>query len=70
MPFGKILILAGLLLMSAGIVLIVGPKIPWVGRLPGDIFIQRERFTFSFPIATSVLMSLFLTLILNLFFRR
>ena len=41
-----------------------------LGRLPGDLFIRRENFTFSFPIVTCLILSLLLTLLLNLFFRR
>ena len=70
MPIGKFLILSGLLLVLLGILLTLGPKVPWLGRLPGDILIQRERFTFSFPIVTSLLLSLLLTILLNLFFYR
>ncbi|WP_279384257.1 DUF2905 domain-containing protein [Geotalea toluenoxydans] len=44
-------------------------KIPWLGRLPGDIYIKRENFSFYFPLATSILVSLLLSLILWLFRR-
>jgi len=68
---GKFLILTGLLLVGLGLLLTVAPKLPFpLGRLPGDILIQRERFTFAFPIVTCLLLSLLLTLLLNLFFRR
>ncbi len=70
MPLGKLLILLGLILIIAGVVVQLSPRIPWLGRLPGDIFIQRGRFTLAFPIVSSLLLSLLLTLILNLFFRR
>ncbi len=70
MPLGKFLIVAGFLLVLTGVLVSLGPKIPWLGRLPGDILIQRERFTFSFPIATCLLLSLLLTLLMNLFLRR
>ncbi len=70
MPLGKFLIVAGFLLIGTGVLLTIGPRVPWLGRLPGDIFIQKERFTFVFPITTSLLLSLLLTLLLNLFFRR
>jgi Protein of unknown function (DUF2905) len=46
------------------------PRIPWLGRLPGDITVEREGFTFYFPLATSIVVSIVLTLLLNLFFRR
>ena len=64
---GKLLILLGVLIIVIGLLLLVGEKIPWVGRLPGDIIIKRERFTFYFPIATSILISIILTLLFTLF---
>ena len=70
MPTGKFLIFAGLFLVLIGVLVSLGPKFPWIGRLPGDVLIQRERFTFAFPLATCLLLSLLLTLIANLFFRR
>ena len=66
---GKIFILFGLLLMVLGFVLTVGVKIPWLGQLPGDIYIRRESFTFYFPLTTCLLLSLILTLVLYLFRR-
>lgn len=70
-PIGKLLILLGLLLVAVGIFVTVSSKfqIP-LGRLPGDLFIRRENFTLSFPIVTCLILSLLLTLLLNLFFRR
>jgi uncharacterized membrane protein YkgB len=64
---GKLLILVGVLIVIIGLLLLVGEKIPWVGRLPGDILIKRERFTFYFPLATSILISIILTLLFTLF---
>ena len=64
---GKLLILFGVLIVVIGLLLLVGEKIPWVGRLPGDIIIKRERFTFYFPIVTSILVSIILTLLFTLF---
>ncbi len=64
---GKLLILVGALIIVIGVLLLVGEKIPWVGRLPGDIIIKRERFTFYFPLATSILISIILTLLFTLF---
>lgn len=67
--FGKILIVMGLLLVGLGLILTVGEKIPFVGRLPGDIYVKKERFAFYFPITTSILISLILTIVFS-FFRR
>ena len=61
---GRFLILLGLVAVVAGVVMLFLP------RLPGDIMVQRERFTFYFPLATSIVVSILLTLVLNLFFRR
>jgi len=67
---GRFLILLGLVAVVAGVVMLFLPRIPFLGRLPGDIMVQRERFTFYFPLATSIVVSILLTLVLNLFFRR
>ncbi len=67
--FGKILIYLGLFLVVLGLIFSFGGKIPWLGHLPGDIYIQRERFTFYFPLATSILISIVITLVLYLFRR-
>lgn len=65
--FGKILIISGLLIALVGVLFTFAGKIPWLGRLPGDIFIKRENFTFYFPLATSIILSALLSLILWLF---
>jgi DUF2905 family protein len=67
---GKVLIAFGLLIALAGVVLVLVGRVPWVGRLPGDIHIQRGNFTFYFPLATSLLLSVVLTLIFYLVGRR
>jgi hypothetical protein len=64
---GKILILSGLLITLAGVVMLFAGKIPWIGRLPGDIYIRKGNFSFYFPLATCIILSLLLTLILRLF---
>ncbi len=66
---GKILVLTGLGLVGVGVLLWIGGKIPGLGRLPGDIVIKRENFTFYFPLATCIIMSVVLSLILALFRR-
>ncbi len=67
---GKTLLIFGVLLFIAGIVVYFGGKYTALGRLPGDIHIERENFSFHFPVVTSILISLVLTVILNLFFSR
>jgi hypothetical protein len=64
MHAGKLLILLGLLLVAAGLFLTSGAKLPWLGRLPGGIRIERENFSFYFPLGTCILLSLLLSFIL------
>ncbi len=66
---GKALIISGLLLAGIGLFLTFGGKFNLLGRLPGDIRIERENFTFFFPLGTCLLISLLLSLILWLFRR-
>jgi Protein of unknown function (DUF2905) len=67
--FGKILVFFGLVIVGLGLLLLYGPKIPWLGRLPGDITIKRENFTFYFPLASSIIISILLTILFSLFRR-
>ncbi len=64
---GKVLILFGVFVILIGLFLLLGEKIPWLGRLPGDIIVKRKNFTFYFPIVTSIIISIILTLIFMLF---
>jgi hypothetical protein len=66
---GKMFILLGVFIILIGLLLILGEKIPWVGRLPGDIIIRKKNFTFYFPIVTSILISILMTLLFALFRR-
>ena len=72
---GKLLLVAGLgLVLLGGIVLLSaklfkGDKIPFLGRLPGDLRIERKGFSCYFPLATSILVSLLLTILLNVLLR-
>ncbi len=66
---GKILIITGAVLVVAGIVVIFGNKIPFIGRLPGDIIIQRKNFTFYFPITTLIILNVIILLIMYVFKR-
>jgi len=63
---GKILIIFGVALAVLGLIMILGDKIPWIGRLPGDIIIKRDKFTLYFPLMTCIIISLLLTLIFTL----
>jgi hypothetical protein len=64
---GRFLLLIGAILVVLGLILWLSPRIPWLGRLPGDIVIKRENFSFYFPLGTCILLSLILSLILYLF---
>lgn len=68
--FGKTLMVLGLLLLAVGAAVHFGGKFLNFGRLPGDIHIQKENFSFHFPIVTSIVVSILLTIILNLIYRR
>jgi len=69
---GKILIIIGLAVAAMGLLLLLAGKgsLPWIGRLPGDFFFKGKNFSFYFPLATSILISVVLTLILWLINRR
>jgi len=60
-PLGRVLIVAGLVLAALGVLLSLGGKIPGLGRLPGDIVIERGSFRLYIPLATSILLSLIVT---------
>ena len=66
----KTLIVFGLVIAGAGLILGLLGKIPGVGRLPGDVWIRRENFSFYFPLTTCILISVIITVIINLFFRK
>ena len=61
-----ILIIGGFIVLVGLLVYFFGDKLHWIGRLPGDIRVERDNFRFYFPITTMVLLSLLLTLIINL----
>jgi hypothetical protein len=61
----KGLILIGAVLIALGLILLFFQKVPFLGKLPGDILIKRENYTFYFPLATSIVVSLLISLILS-----
>ena len=67
---GKLIMIAGLLLALFGLFLWLGGKIPFLGRLPGDILIKKGNFSFYFPIVTCILLSIILSILLALFQRK
>lgn len=65
--FGRILIFAGLVLLILGSLLYFSKALTWFGKLPGDFYFRKGNFSFYFPLMTSVLLSLVLTLLMYLF---
>lgn len=63
---GKLLIIFGLIIVVVGIALYFSDRFPSIGKLPGDIVVKRENFTFYFPLATSILLSIIISLIFYL----
>jgi hypothetical protein len=66
---GRALVVLGIVLVLLGLLLQVAPQIPWLGRLPGDIRVERPGLRFYAPLATSLLLSLVVTLVLALLAR-
>jgi hypothetical protein len=67
---GRFIIIIGIILVVFGIFLMYIKNIPFIGKLPGDIFIQKKNFSFYFPIASSILISIIISLILYLIMKR
>ena len=67
---GKLLIVLGVVIVLAGVALVAVGRVPWLGRLPGDINVEREGWSFHVPLATSLVLSAVLTLIFYLIGRR
>lgn len=67
---GKMLIIFGVVSVVIGGILMLSGKVPWLGRLPGDILVQKKNVTFYFPLATSILVSILLTLVFWLIKKR
>jgi hypothetical protein len=67
---GRALVVIGSVIVVVGLVLVFSDRVPFLGRLPGDIIVKRKNFTLYFPIATGLILSLVLTLVLSLWSRR
>ena len=67
---GKSLIIIGIVIVIIGLFAVYGPKAAFLGKLPGDIHIKRDNFEFYFPLATSIIISVILSVILYFFTRR
>jgi len=66
---GRLLMLSGAVVFAIGVALTLASRVPWLGRLPGDIVVERGPVTFYFPLATSILVSVILTMLFWLFRR-
>ncbi len=64
--FGKLLILFGSIMIIFGLLLLLGDRIPYIGRLPGDIYIRKGNFSFYFPLMTCIILSIILSLIFTI----
>jgi hypothetical protein len=67
---GKALVVLGLVIVGVGLLLMLSARASWIGRLPGDIMVRKKNFVFYFPLATSILISLILSLLVWLIRRR
>jgi hypothetical protein len=67
---GRLLLVVGVVVAAVGLGMMLLPRVPWLGHLPGDVHVRRDDFSFHFPIVTCLVVSVVLTLVLNLFFRR
>lgn len=65
--FGKMFIIIGVLFIIIGLAFMFGDRIPFIGRLPGDIHIKKENFSFYFPITTSIIISIIITILFSIF---
>jgi DUF2905 family protein len=65
-PIGKSLVFAGIAIAVVGLMLWGFSSVPYVGKLPGDIYVRRSNFTFYFPIVTCILLSIIATIVLSL----
>lgn len=64
---GKALVVGGLTMAGIGLILLVAPKIPWLGRLPGDLMVKKNGFRLYFPLTTCIIISILLTVLFNIF---
>ncbi|HUU30303.1 MAG TPA: DUF2905 domain-containing protein [archaeon] len=64
---GRTLLIFGLVLVVVGLLLTYGPRVPWLGRLPGDLVLRRGNFTLYFPLTTCILLSVIITILARIF---
>jgi hypothetical protein len=63
--FGRVLVLVGAVMLFLGVLLVVADRVPFIGRLPGDITIRGDGWTLYAPLATSIVLSVLLTVVLS-----
>jgi uncharacterized membrane protein YidH (DUF202 family) len=63
---GKLLIASGIVLVLVGVAVLAAGRVPWLGRLPGDIMIRRDNFTLYIPLASSLILSVVISLLMYL----
>jgi len=68
-PIGRALVVIGVFITVLGAIMLVTPRVPWLGRLPGDIVIQRDDLTIYIPITTMLIVSVVLSVVLSLISR-
>ncbi|MCD6129660.1 MAG: DUF2905 domain-containing protein [Deltaproteobacteria bacterium] len=61
---GRLLIFVGIVVVVIGFLFVVFPKIPYIGKLPGDIYVKKDNFSFYFPLASCLILSIIVSLIL------
>lgn len=66
---GKIVIAAGVVVTVVGVLMLLAPKLPFIGKLPGDFYFKRDGVSFYFPLATSIIVSIILSLVISFLFR-
>lgn len=69
-PFGKFIFISGIIIAGIGLIVMFIDRIPFIGKLPGDFTIKRDNFTFYFPLATSILISIIVSLVFYFLSRR
>ena len=65
-PVGRALLVIGVVIVGIGLLLVLAPRIPFVGRLPGDIRIERDGLTVFIPIGTMIVLSILVSVVLNI----
>ncbi len=64
--FGRVLVLGGMVILGFGVLFVVADRVPFIGRLPGDITLRGDGWTLYAPLATSIVLSVLLTVVLSL----